>query len=276
MSQDELQAAWPKLTATLHHEGPIPLVDFTVALHRLAARYAREAKANGEEIETQLYIAEIRKGSVVVDLVTHYPQAALALGTVGLVAGGTIAVVKTANELIKFADNLHNLLAKFKKSPEPDDVSKSDCDDVRALAAPVIHTQNAYLTFNMVGGDLPIFGLTEPEAQLVDNRAAALKTKLDQKEANIHEGVLLVWDVVRNAPGVEEGRSPDKAIIASIDKRPKQVRFSSDDLKERMGWKGFNPFEKAFVVDVKELVGPSGTMAYTVLALHDVLDRDDD
>ena len=269
MSDADLEAAWPKLTATLEHEGPIPLVEFTVALQRLAKRYSREARADGEELETQLYIAEIRKGSVIVELVTQHPRAigvAAATSLVGIVAG--------ANQLFTFAKNLRDLLDGFKNDKPPENLTKADCDDVRGLAAPVIGTLNASIFFNInMPGETP-FGLTEQEAREVDNRAALAKAKLDLKDDNIHTEVLMVWDQVKDAPGVEEGRSPDKGVIAVISKAPKQIRFASDDLKEQMGWHGFNPFEKAFVVDVKELIGPAGTVAYTILKLHDVLDRE--
>ena len=61
----------PKLTFVLEHEGPIPLADFTPALQRLAMRYSREVRATGPDEEPRLYIAEVHKGSVVVDFVTR-------------------------------------------------------------------------------------------------------------------------------------------------------------------------------------------------------------
>lgn len=272
MSYAELDAAQPKLTATLDHEGPIPLVEFTVALQRLASRYTRETRAAGEDVDTQLYIAEIRKGSVIVELIAQYPGPAMALA--GFTGLGAVAA--TANHLFKFGENLKGLLNKAKKGEIPPEATKADCRDLEALAAPILVTLNASLTFNPNQPGEEPFGLfTEQEAREVHNRAIMRRKELEAADADTHLGVLMVWDQVRDAPGVEVGRSPDKGIIAAIDKRPKQIRFASDDLKERMGWKGFNPFEKAFVVDVKELIGPTGTMGYTILTLHDVLDRED-
>ncbi len=67
---------------------------------------------------------------------------------------------------------------------------------------------------------------------------------------------------------------PDRAIVAEIDSRPRQVTFAEEDIKERMTGQTFKPFEKAFVVDAKVLIGPNGVAGYRVMRLHDVLDRE--
>ncbi len=50
--------------------------------------------------------------------------------------------------------------------------------------------------------------------------------------------------------------------------------MQKEDIKERMTGQTFNPFEKAFVVDAKVLIGPNGVAGYPVMRLHDVLDRE--
>jgi hypothetical protein len=261
MSDGELRDA-DKLTFVLEHRGPIPLMDFTTALQRLSMRYGREARAVEGDAEPRLYIAEIRKGSVIVALV--------AIGT------AVFATVGVANSLTTFAHNLKDVVDHFKtESPPAQPVTKADCDDMRALSLMVFNTYGGslHVHFGDRRGKI-VFKLTEAEARVADNRAAAERVALVQQEEHILSDVVLVWDQVRNAPGIEDGRSPDRGIIQTVDGRPRQVTFASDDLKDKMGWHGFNPFDKAFVVDVKVLVGPNGPLAYRVLALHDVLDRE--
>ena len=260
MTDSDLRDAWPKLTIELKHDGPIPLSEFTRSLERLGQRYVREAREVGSDEDPQLYIAEIRKGSVVVDFITK---------TLPPVS----EMLAASNALFTFAENLRGLIQKF-SAPNPTGVSKADCDDMRAIAGPVIHTLNGDLNifYNALGAE-PI-RLSQQSAIEVDNRAAVARLKLEQKEEHIWTSVLLVWDQVRDAPGKEEGRSPDRAIVAAIDHRARQVTFESEDLKEQMGRHGLHPFDKAFLVDVKVLVGPNGPLAYRVLKLHDVLDRE--
>ena len=116
--------------------------------------------------------------------------------------------------------------------------------------------------------------MDEGEARAADNRAALERKDLEQRDENALSATLFVWDQVRNAPGIEEGRSPDRGIIQEIDGRARQVTFAADDIKQAMTRQDFNPFEKAFVVDAKVLIGPNGPAAYRITALHDVLERD--
>lgn len=261
MSESDLRDAWPKMTFVLEHEGPVPLSDFTHALERLGQRYVREVRESGDGGEPQLYIAEIRKGSVIIDLITRDgPKILDALG-------------KT-NALFTFGKNLKTLVDHFTGKAPKEGVTKADCDDMRALAAPAIHTLNATINIYLNGGEVEPIRLTQTAAIEADNRAAAERQQLVQQEEHILPEVLLVWDQVRDAPGVDTGRSPDRGIIASVDNKPRQVTFASDDLKEQMGRHGFNPFEKAYIVDVRVMIGPNGPVAYRVLKLHDIIDRD--
>lgn len=258
MSDAELRDA-DKLVFVLEHEGPIPLAEFTSALQRLAMRYTREVKASEPDQEPRLYISEITKGSVVIAFVA---------------AGAIMTGLGGANTLFTFAQNLKKMVGHFTGKGDKITVTKADCDDMRALASPVIHTVNGGIHLHIGRDALAVLELNQAQAFEADNRAALERMALSQQEENLKPGVLLVWDQVRNAPGVEVGRSPDRGVIFEIDKRPRQVTFASDELKTRMGWHGFNPFDKAFVVDVKVMVGPGGPLAYRVLALHDVLDRE--
>lgn len=267
---DAVIEEWPKMTFVLEHEGPIPLAEFTHALQRLASRYTREAKASGSDDEPRLYIAEIRKGSVVVDFVTAHPYALPAA-----VLATTVSIATGYNALHDFAKNLGELFDHFTGKRQKPVISKADCDDMRALAAPVIQTLNAQISVSINAESLhPLFVLTEPEARIADNRAASERKLLEQKDEDSLEAVLFVWDQVRNAPAIEEGRSPDRGIISSVDSRPRQVSFAGDEIKQAMTRQDFNPFEKAFVVDAKVLIGPNGPAAYRITALHDVLERD--
>lgn len=257
------------MTFVLRHEGPIPLAEFTLALQRLASRYTRETKASGTDEEPRLYIAEIRKGSVIVDFVTAHPYALPVA-----VAGGAVAFATGYNALHDFAKNLGELVGHFTGKATKGSVSKADCDDMRALAAPVLHTLNAEIIVTINGTPDPVFALDEGSARAADNRAATERLELEQRDENTLSGTLFVWDQVKNAPGVEDGRSPDRGIIQEIDGRARQVTFAGTDIKEAMTRQDFNPFEKSFVVDAKVLISPNGPSAYRITALHDVLDRE--
>jgi hypothetical protein len=81
----------PKLTLTLDHDGPMPLGSFTEALSRLSGRYGRYSRTHGEADAAKLYIAEIRQGSIVIDLVSAAVAAQAVIEGAGGVNSSSLA-----------------------------------------------------------------------------------------------------------------------------------------------------------------------------------------
>lgn len=259
----------PKLTLTLDHDGPMPLGSFTEALSRLSGRYGRYSRTHGEADAAKLYIAEIRQGSIVIDLVS----AAVAAQAVIEGAGGV-------NNLFEFGKNVASLLGKFRSGDtNPAEVSISDCDDARAIIKPVLNSDGGGLTL-AVNGDYNIIQpilihLNQHEAQVIDNRAALLRNALGTQIEQSVSSALFVWKQIQDGPGVEVGkRSPDRGIIASVDRTARPVVFADANVKDDMYRGDQNPFEVGFVVDALILLGPNGPAGYRITALHDVIPLD--
>lgn len=260
---------FPKLTFTLDHDGPMPLSAFTDALTRLSGRYGRYSRAHGDEDGAKLYISEIRQGSIVIDLI----PAAVAVQAVIDGAGGL-------NNIIEFGKNVATLIGWFRTGDaEKSEISITDCDDVRAIIKPVIHTEGGGLTITVSGDNNVIqpvlIRLDQHEAQIIDNRAAMLRSSLTTEAEQSVTGALFVWKQIQDAPGVEIGkRSPDRGIIASLDKTARPVTFADGHVKDAMYRGDLNPFEVGFVVDARILIGPNGPAGYRITALHDVIPLD--
>lgn len=259
----------PSLTLTLDHDGPMPLGAFTDALARLSGRYGRYSRSHGEADAAKLYIAEIRQGSIVIDLVAT----SLAAQAVIEGAGGL-------NNLIEFGKNVATLLGKFKSGEvDPAEVNITDCDDARAIIKPVLNSEGGGLTL-AVNGDNNIvqpilLNVTQHEAQVIDNRAALLRNTLSTDTEQSVSSALFVWKQIQDGPGVEVGkRSPDRGIIASVDKTARPVVFADAAVKEDMYRGDRNPFEVGFVVDARILLGPNGPAGYRITALHDTIPLD--
>jgi len=260
---------FPKLTVTLDHDGPMPLTAFTDALTRLSGRYGRYSRAHGDDDGARLYISEIRHGSIIIDLV----PAAVAAQVVIDGAGGI-------NSLVEFGKNIASLLNRFRSGEvETSEVSITDCDDVRAVIKPVIQTEGGGLTI-AVNGDANIIQpillqIDQHEAKVIDNRAALLRSSLNTEAEQTLNATLFVWKQIQDAPGIESGkRSPDRGIIASVDKVARPVTFADGNVKEGMYRGDANPFEVGFVVDARVLLGPNGPAGYRITALHDVIPLD--
>jgi hypothetical protein len=260
---------FPKLTFTLEHTGPIPLGDFTASLSRVASRYGRFARARGAEEDARLYIAEVRQGSIEIDLVS-----------VGAAANAVIEGVGGLNHVIEFGKDIAALLMAFRTGKaSPADVSISDCEDARAMIRPALTAEGGGLAI-AVNGDNNIvqpilLQIGRSDAQIIDNRAAAIREALAAPEEHLLKEVFFVWDQIRDAPAVEEGhKSPDRGVIAAMDKRPRQVTFAGAEAKEAMYHDDLNPFEVGFIVDAKVMIGPTGPVGYRILKVHEVVEKE--
>ena len=261
-----MSSAGPKLTFTLEHEGPIPLADFTGSLSRIAARYGRFARGRGGEEDVKLYIAEIRHGSTVVDLINN------ALPAIVPIAG-------YLPTLVEFGKDVVALVNLFKdRRPDATEVSISDCDDVRMMMRPVIHTEGGGLSIAINGDNnvvQPIIvTVSESEAKVIDNRAALVRSELGTRSTDTLSKVLFQWHQIKRTPGVEEGlSSPDRGVIGAVDKTPRKVLFAENGLKEQMYLDDFNPWSAGYLVDVKLLIGANGRPeAYLIQAVHEHFD----
>lgn len=257
---------FPRLSFELKHNEAVPLSAFTHALERMNARYARFARGAGGSDDGKLYIAEIRKGSIIVDLVA---TGAAATAGFGALAQG----LDTANTLWDFAKNTVEVIKFFKhEAPRPAGLTVTDCDDVRAIVGPAAQVEGGGLSIsgnNVTIGTL--IQLTRTEAMEIDNRAATEAAHMREADEAISREVLFVWNQVRDAPAVEQGRaSPDRGIISSLGPKALPVTFADPDAKASMTRGDFNPFERAFIIDVKTMIGPKGPTGYRVLKLHDV------
>lgn len=258
------------LQLTLNHEGPIPLADFTDALHRVDARYARFARGRKSPLEDQhLSITRIHEGSVVIDLVV----AAAAAQSVIAGAGGL-------NTLVDFGKNVAALLTAF-RSPDTSasDVSIADCDDARALVKPVLNTEGGGITLAVNGDNNVIqpilIQIDQADARIIDNRAALIRNTLASPDEETRREVLFVWKQIQDAPGKEVGqRSPDRGIIQSIDGVARAITFADKAIKEEMYRGDINPFEVGYIVDVKVLISPTGIAGYRILVVHDTIPLD--
>lgn len=260
-----VETTQPVLSFELKHKSIMPLAAFTHALERMNARYGREVRERGKGDEPHLYIAEIRKGSIVVDLVQSAAEAAPAI----------IPALESANNLFDFGKKLGEVLNYFRgEGPKPENITTADCDDVRALMAPAIQVDGGGLVIRANSIEIgTIIHMTAPEARVADNRAAAERMSLSDESERIHREELFVWHQVRNTGAVtgDKKSSPDKGIVAAISKRALPVTFSDEETKIAMTHGDFNPFERSFVVDVKVLVGPNGASAYRIQKIHDTI-----
>lgn len=253
-----------KLTIEYRNSEPVLLSDLTESLYAISSQYkkfyAEHAEDNAPK-NVQLYVKEMKSGSIIADLVDN---AAPMLGVLGGV-----------NTLIEFAKHLHGIFDFYvgRSSEKPDIPTKTDFSEVAAIINPTAKDSasqiNITTTFN---GDVHYHvHLDSNDSNAIQNRLSADSKALREPVSQEKRKVVLYWFQARSDVSVSTG---DKGVIESISTKPVKIIFDNDDLKSSCLLGVENPFRSAYVVDVTvETIG-NRPVAYKVTKFYEKFDKE--
>lgn len=250
----------PTITVTIENQRPVELIDFTRSLLALGDQFKREVEGNASGFESKLYVKELRKGSLVAELIVMVP--------VGM------AVMEATNLTNDFVGTLRSTIDWLRaKGAKPEHIDTKTVANISTMVEPVAKDNGANFTV-IVNGDVnaPIT-LNAMEANAVQNRA--LRYIQDQREPQtaLHTKVLMYWAVVKNEGGLPA--SGEKAMIDNLHDRPVKVVFDSKTVREEMMQGQANPLKEAFIVDVEVQTVRGKIASYKVLQLHERIRLED-
>lgn len=251
----------PTITVTIQNQRPVELVDFTRALLALGAEFHRQVDARSEGVDGKLYVKELRKGSLVAELMVVVP-------TVG-------AVLEATNLTHDFLGNLKASIAWLtgKIASKPEGVDAKTVSNVSTILEPVAKDEGSIIMVTVQGDVNAPITINTTEANAAQHRAERYLANERAAETKIHEKVIMGWAVVKNETGTPT--AGEKAVIDKLSERPVKVVFDSRELREEMLQGHANPLREFFVVDVETQTVRGKLTAYKVLRLHERF-RDDD
>jgi len=257
-----------RLIIKIDNKRPIELLDLTRALVSLANQfdcYVDKYADTPENREATLYVKEIKAGSVILELVE--------LATVGM-----IPFLENTNTIIEFAKYCKNIISFFIKN-EGDDpkLTPSELRDFSTILSPVAKdngsqfnlstTINGNVTMNININSLESNAFQNIVKQQID------RLKIPEQIEDIKSKVLLTWFQARNDLKSKIG---NKGTIEELSKKPLNITFDNDEIKEQMLHGDVNPFNTAFVVDVKIQTIQDKPAVYKVVKLHELIDVNDE
>jgi hypothetical protein len=245
---------------------PVEIGKFSESLEGLAEFY-RQQVPDTDEVpkELRLFIKEIRKGSIEVDLVEMVK-----------VAGGAVAPVlsdiKIAVEAFQRAKQVIDWLkGDGTKAVEP---TKKEIEAVSHFLAPVAENSGSNVQLNVNNSPNAIIMIGSVDANAIQNGATkALERMREPVKQTLHE-VPLVW-VQTDRQGATTGRTGLKAIVEEASPNPMPVYFAEAEraaLKEGMIDGVEYPYRKTFIVDVETIVVMGRLKGFKILKLYDVFD----
>lgn len=231
------------LRVNLSPSKPVELADFVRSCNALANEYNAFASAKSLD-ECRLYVKEVRKGSIELDLV------AACFGVVDAVQQ-VLPFVETGNAIADFLAHVRGVVDWLKSgnaNARNNPYTGKTLDNVSAFLDPVAKDRNATVTINAltVNGDVnaPLV-VGNSDANYVQNAKRIVDAENASPNVKRVEGVMLRWYQSRNS----DEPSGDKAIIDTISPRPLRTVFADRKLKTLLMSVEENIFKCAWLVD---------------------------
>ena len=252
-----------KLEITINNKRPVVLTDLTLALLGVAQQYAKfiENETNEQHhAGTELYIKEVRSGSIVVELIAQ------AIPVVPLLWHG--------GSLLEWADHARDIVlwVSGKLSNPPKDVSKQDLQQWHNILEPIAKDQGSQMNIAVSDGGKVIqqFFINSEQANAAQNGIRRQLEYLDEPDDHTQRKRVMVWYQTKFD---DQSPTGDRAVIESISKTPIKVIFENNAVKKAMlaGDERYRKpwHELAYLVDVRVQTVQGVPKVYTIINYHD-------
>jgi len=248
-----------KLEITINNKNPVVLTDLTMALLGVGQQFERfiENETNEQHaVSSELFIKDVRSGSIIVELVAQ------AIPVVPLLwQGGSL--LEWVNHAKSVVDWLNGKLAH-----PPKELTKQDLKQWSNILEPVAKDHGSQMNFTVSNGGQVINQIffTSEQANAAQNQIRREIGKLEEPDDHNQHKRVMVWYQSKFDSSSSTG---DKAVIESISKSPVKVIFENNAVKKAM-LAGDHRYlkqwhELAYIVDVKVQTVQGIPKVYTII-----------
>lgn len=260
-----------KLEITINNRKPVALVDLTLSLLSFDQQFQKFIETDTHKDQgaaTELYIKEIRSGSIIFELVSK-----------------TISVLPlfwengSLSEWINLVKSIMDWLLG-NSANQPRELSKQDLQQWNSIIEPIAKDEGSQMNFSVSDNGTVInqFFINSQEASVAQNSIRRLIEKHDTPNDHPHSRKVMYW---HQAKFDRHSATGDKAVIEDISKKALKVIFENNAVKEAM-LAGDSRFDKpwhklAYVVDVEVQTIKDVPKMYTILRYYsdDTFDPED-
>lgn len=263
------------LTLTLDNSQPIELGAFVSAFTSLASDYKKSLEGKGLDADAEIYITEVRSGSIVADLM---PVIATAFPAIA-------ASVEQVGQAIDFVNTWKERLEKLKDGLVPEGLSKSELktftDAVQAVARdPDANQKLEAATFEDGKRQVKAaFRFSSNDARAIEKTIEGEFKRLEEPGEKKHQRVLMYFTRSDIGDAPIEKRSGERAVIDEISEKDLPIMYASELAEERIKHEIREPdeniYKKGFNVDVVVQTRNGKPVVYKVLEVHQVIDLSD-
>ena len=250
------------LTVEIKNSRPVELTDLAVSLQALAVSFREYANGRGDPLpdNIQLYVTELRTGSIIAQLSALAEQTQWVLDHVEMLAG----FVTNTNDVINF------FLGR--KSDATNLPSRGQAANIASILEPIAKDGGSQINISINGPVTfaPVIVVNSLEANAFQN---SVKRYLGPQlpATMIKPDEVMTLEQVKNSA---KSRTGDRGVIETISDRPVKLQFVSDEGKRQVLELHENPFQCAFLVDVEVRSTGGKPVLYRILDVKDVITPD--
>ena len=252
-----------KLEYVIEYDKPIAVSEFTNALNSFSNQYEKflQDKYGSERPSAELYVQEIRKGSIVTTLVEY---SAILLPFLG--------DINTVFEFGSYIKSSYDYLLSGKKEIDNESLDVKDLNNLLKIIEPGTHTNNN-IYIQIKGNDNKIvlapLSANETESRAIRDRIKEDKKELSQKEKSIEYKQALFLEQIKRDLDSKKG---NKGVIKELNEHSLNLIWANDEEKIKMLNCDDNPLKMIFIVDVEIVEVNYETKLYKIMKLHEILE----
>ena len=252
-----------KLEITINNEKPVVLADLTLALLGVGQQFERfiENETNEQhQVGAELFIKDVRSGSIIVELVAQVMPVVPLLWQ----GGSLLEWVNHAKSVIEWLNG--------KLANPPKDLTKNDLKQWNNILEPVAKDSGSQMNFTVSQGGQVInqVFINSEQANAAQNGIRRQLEKLDEPDDHVQRKRVMIWSQTKFT---DNARTGDRAVIESITTTPVKVIFENNAVKKAMlaGDPRFQRqwHELAYIVDVRVQTVRGIPKVYTIINYHD-------
>lgn len=266
------------LTLKIDNSQPIALTAFVKSFTSLVEEYRLAVKSdeNFTDDNAEIYIKQIRSGSIIADLI---PMAGAALPIIAAEADK----IYLAIEFVKKWESRVKMLVS---GIIPEGASKGDLKRWNESVEAIARDPNASSTLEAAtfeDGKREVkatFTFKSSEARQIEDVIEGEFQRLEDKSSADYERVLMIFtrsDVGDVPVGKRDG---GRVMISDISEKPLAITYGSEIAEQRIKHEiresDGNIYKKGFNVDVKVQYSATHPVAYSILHVHGVIDLPDE
>jgi hypothetical protein len=252
-----------KLEITINNLKPVILTDLTIALLGVSQQFQKFIECETTEqhqIGSELYIKEVRSGSIIVEVVAQ------AMPVIPLLwqGGSLLEWVNYSKSVIEW------LNGKLDKPPK--DVTKHDLKQWSNILEPVAKDHGSQMNFTVSSGGQVInqIFINSEQANIAQNSIRREIDLLSEPDDHVKRKCVMTWYQTKFD---ESSQTGNKVVIESISKSPIKVIFENGAVRKALmaGDSRFNKawHELAYIVDVRIQTIRGVPKVYTVIDYYD-------